>query len=509
MAARLTRRHLLGTFGTAALSLTLPELTVACTPEGKLDSDKDVERADAGDAPYEPADREELLGLPSENGLWQLVNQMNDLGPRYTGGRAHTRFIELLASGLESLGLDVKRDTKKFYRWSARKYGLAVTSNGEMVPVTSYYPYSGETSQDGVSARLYYAGSTGKPDYSGAKGKIVIVDCPIRPLSMDRLFHVTTAYPPEAKDLFPKTAVTAVSQFTSAPTLADALAAGAVGAVLVWTNVSEEAANDQYLPFGRPHQGLPALWVANAAGDRLKTLARAGSEVTLTLVANTDADATTDTIWAELRGQMDDELIIVNSHTDGLNAVEENGSVAVLAIATALSQLPLSSRRRSVVFALTAGNLAIGPASVSAFVQDHPELVKKAVAAVTVQHCGCLEWSDDENGNYRATGSPELGITMASTTGAVRVFEEAMEGTKNERMFAVDTAGSVYFGDGAAFFAARIPTISYIPLPSYLCSTPENGHIDKLSSARMMEEVRAFARAIRLIDGMSADALRG
>jgi hypothetical protein len=504
MAMRITRRNLLGTASTAALGAVLPGLVPACTTERRV-----ATRNEAGaDAAAESPDREELLGLPSEKGLWQLVNQMNDLGPRYTGGRAHSRFVELLAAGFESLGLEVKRDTKKFYRWFAKRYDLSVTASDEVVPVTSYYPYSGETSQDGISARLYYAGSTAKPDYSGAKGKIVIIDCPLGPFSLDRLFHVATAYPADAAEQFPKSVFTAMAQYMGAPMLADAIGAGAVGAVLVWTNVSEEVAKDQYLPFGRPHQGLPALWVANTAGDRLKALARAGSEVTLTLVANSEPDATTDTIWAELPGQTADELIIVNSHTDGLNAVEENGSVAVLAIATALSQVPLPRRRRSVVFVLTAGSIAIGPASVSAFVQDHPDLIKKAVAAVTIQHCGCLEWSDDENGNYRATGNAELGLTMISTKSEIIVFEQAMQGSMNERMFAIDAAGSAYFGDGAPFFAARVPTISYIPLPSYLGSTAPDGHIDKLSPSRMIEEVRAFARAIRLIDGMSAEVLR-
>jgi hypothetical protein len=507
MPARLTRRHWLEVLGAAALGITAPQLVVACRTSSEIPK-SDGGRTRGDDAPIE---HEELSGLPSEKGLWQLVTQMNELGPRFTGSRAHTRYVELLASGLESLGLDVQRDTKKFFRWYARKYGI--TSNGndndETIPVASYYPYSGETSQDGISARLFYAGTASNPDYSGAKGKIVIIDCPISPLSMERLFHVATAYPELAANPFPKTVLTAVSQFSAAPNLADALAAGAVGAILVWTNVSEEAAKDQYIPFGRPHQGLPALWVSNAAGDRLKGLARTSSEVTLTLVANTENDATTDTLWATLPGQTEDELIIVNSHTDGLNAVEENGSIAVLAIATALSQLPLSSRRRSVVFALTTGSVASGPGSIGAFVQDHPDLVKRAVAAVTIQHCGCLEWTDDENGDYRATGSPELGLTMISTSSGVRLFEDAMRGTKNERMFAIDAAGSAYFGDGAPLFAARVPTISYIPLPSYLCSTPSNGNLDKLSPSRMLEEVGAFARIIRLIDGMSADALRG
>src|SRR3954470_6448601 len=99
MATRISRRNLLGTVRTAALGAALPGLVPGCTTERRV-----ATRDEAGaDAAAEPPDREELPGLPSEKGLWQLVNQMNDLGPRYTGGRAHSRFVELLAAGFESL----------------------------------------------------------------------------------------------------------------------------------------------------------------------------------------------------------------------------------------------------------------------------------------------------------------------------------------------------------------------------------------------------------------------
>jgi hypothetical protein len=447
-----------------------------------------------------------LDGLPTERGLFRLVNQMNALGPRFTGSPAHARYVQLLTSGLTSLGLTVERDTKSFLRWSANRWSLVVPSTNEQIPTTSYYPYSGETPAEGVTARLAYAGTARNPDYAGVRGKLVILDCPLDPVPLDTLFHVAAAYPPDAAGTFPKTATSPTEQLLAAPALTGALAAGAVGAILVWTNVSDEEARDQYLPFAQPHQGLPALWVGNGAGARLKALAESQTEVTLTLIADVDPNATTDSIWATLPG-LTNEIIVVNSHTDGTNAVDENGSVAVLAIATAFSLLPLWTRRRTVVFSLTSGQLAAGPGNAAAWIRDHGDLVARTVAAVTIEHCGCMEWSDDTNGVYRATGRPEPGITMTPLGPEVRIFEAAMLGTANLRMFAMDSTNP-YFGNGAAFFAAGIPTISYVPLPSYLFSAPQNGHIDKLSPSRMAAEVLGFARAIRLIDRIDAAALK-
>jgi hypothetical protein len=45
-----------------------------------------------------------------------------------------------------------------------------------------------------------------------------------------------------------------------------------------------------------------------------------------------------------------DEVIIVNTHTDGPNATEENGGLGILALAKYFSRLPKIERRRTLVF---------------------------------------------------------------------------------------------------------------------------------------------------------------
>src|SRR5271165_3872610 len=97
--------------------------------------------------------------LPSQKEVWDQVNWMAQLGPKFTGNKAHTQFVEFLATGLQSLGLDVARDHYTFPRWEAKRWGISVhPASGEKlnIPVTSYWPYSGQTPREGVTGELAY-----------------------------------------------------------------------------------------------------------------------------------------------------------------------------------------------------------------------------------------------------------------------------------------------------------------------------------------------------------------
>jgi len=37
--------------------------------------------------------------------------------------------------------------------------------------------------------------------------------------------------------------------------------------------------------------------------------------------------------------------------------------------------------------------------------QKYPDMIKKAVAALTVEHLGCMEWQDNEQMQYKPTAS--------------------------------------------------------------------------------------------------------
>src|SRR5262249_44337871 len=157
-----------------------------------------------------------------------------------------------------------------------------------------------------------------------------------------------------------------------------------------------------YALFGRALQDVPTLWVGRNAGVQLRKLADAGGEVTLTLDASVVPDTSTETLIATLPGTAPDEMIIVNTHTDGNNATEENGGLGAVALAQYFSRLPKRARRRTLVFVLATGHFAGAYVpSIRGFIERHPDLVKRAVGALTVEHLACREWLDNSSMQYR------------------------------------------------------------------------------------------------------------
>src|SRR6516165_6669560 len=92
--------------------------------------------------------------LPSQQEVWEQQVWMAGLGPKYTGNTAHTQFVDFLANGMESLGLEVERDRYNFPRWDVGP----PLQLGAAFPFSSYFPYSGQTGREGVMAELVYVG---------------------------------------------------------------------------------------------------------------------------------------------------------------------------------------------------------------------------------------------------------------------------------------------------------------------------------------------------------------
>ncbi|HWW83412.1 MAG TPA: hypothetical protein VNZ26_07410, partial [Vicinamibacterales bacterium] len=323
--------------------------------------------------------------LPNQKEVWDHQVWMAKLGPKYTGNPAHTTFVEWLATELKALGLDVARERYTFPRWEANRWNIDVTtSSGDRlkIPVSSYFPYSGETSSAGVTGELVYAGSNPNFKLEGLEEKIAFVDFATNTREWQKTYQTWGVNPPG--EVFPdayrpaRAAINDLTQFKKA---------GAIGVILGWTDVSDANAADQYTPFSRPPQGVPGLYVGRDAGTRLKTLAGTGAKATVILEATTFPNTPTNSLIATLPGASSDEIIIVNTHTDGPNATEENGAIGILALAKYFSKIPRADRRRTLVFPLTTGHFA-GPwvPSIRGVIEKYPELIKKAVAALTVEH---------------------------------------------------------------------------------------------------------------------------
>jgi hypothetical protein len=447
--------------------------------------------------------------LPSQKEVWDHINWMAKLGPKFTGNKAHTQFVEFLATQLQSLGLDVTRDHYTFPRWEAKRWAISAHSaSGQetKIPVTSYWPYSGQTPPEGVTGELVYGGMHPAYQLSGVEGKIVFVDFANEPGMWGEWYQPWDILP--AGTEFPaqhsmiRSPVNKLGAFQKA---------GAAGVILGWNNISDGNAADQYTPFGAALQNIPALYVGREAGSRLKAMAASGAKATVVLEADVFPDAPTDSLVATLPGSSTDEAIIVNTHTDGSNALQENGGVGIVALAKYFSRIPKAERKRTMVFVLASGHFANSYLpSIRGVISKHPDLIQKTVAALTVEHLGSREWADDASlKNFKPTGRDEWILAITRLKSAGDVMTEAFQGLGKRRVAVINPVKGGFFGDGNALAAAGIPTVGFMAAPDYLCTAPENGCIEKLSPELMHAQLQALAKALHKMDSMSAAELKG
>jgi hypothetical protein len=455
--------------------------------------------------------------MPSSDEVWKWQVWMAKLGPKYTGNKAHTEFVEFLASNLKSTGLEISRDRYTLPMWEAKRWAIrARAANGESfdVPVTGYYPYSGSTGKDGVTGPLVHAGNvSGIPRDAkwqlpgDVAGKIVFSEFVHTTMPYEEWWKPWGFYTPETR--FP-TLINGTWGIR-VPTLGDAKQAGARAVIFGHRNISDEHVALLYAPFGRALQDIPALWVGQRAADQLRSIASNGGTVTLTLEATVTPDTPTETVIATLPGVSQDEVIIVNTHTDGPNAPEENGGLGVLALAKYFAGLPKSSRKRTLVFVLTTGHFAGAYVpSIRGFVQKHGDIVKKAVGAVCIEHLGCREWIDNAAMKYVPSGKDELTLVITEFPPTAKVMLDSLQGTADRRAaVVVPTPRGSFNGEAGALSRAGVPAIGYIPIPSYLLVGPADGCLEKLDKKLLYAQLEVLTKVVLTMDGMSAAELKG
>jgi hypothetical protein len=331
--------------------------------------------------------------------------------------------------------------------------------------------------------------------------------------------------------------------------LLDAKDAGVRGVVVAWTGLPDDEVINQYNPFttsypaasGLPSPGdpgCPAVWVGDSTGTQLAALAAGGqASATLVLTADITTGAATETAWGRLKGSGNTgQNIIINTHTDGPNATEENGGLGLLALARHLADLP--SRNRDMYFALVTGHFQlpqfsrtivnpahpeVGQGAVSVWMLDHPGIYQAAVLGVTVEHLGATMWTNDpETGRYVHAGGSEWGTTYTmqrDVISLVNAEQDAYLATVNasgwpDHPVATVRPGTVpaYFGEGSSLYAAGLGTVSLCPLPTYLLQAgdaqqPQLLDLDKLDQRLTYGQILVLAQTIGTLDALPASAL--
>lgn len=455
-----------------------------------------------------------LPDLPSRDELWEWTQQLNAFGPRLTGSTAHRHAVDFIANEAEKIGLQVQRDHRTMQRWTALRYSLSL-SDGQAIPIASPFPYSGKTPADGITAPLMWFD---KPPlhFHACAEKIAVVRVRRRDLSpaiVELMFSRKSALPDDTAD-FARHETSPLLGGLLAVTLMKAKKAGVLGVICVFDGLSKAQAAGQGLPFITPYQDCPALWVDMEVGDRLKEAIERGVSGTLVLEAAVE-NVATDTLFAILPGQHPSEAIIINTHTDGPNACEENGAVGLLALARYRRHQAPESRQRTLIFLWATGHFQIpqlgnGGQASNAWLKQHPELWDgqndhlHAVAGLTIEHLGCTEWKDDlVQGCPLPTGALERDIVYTTNAAMEAVYLQACEGRSKIRSLTVSPRiATLMLGEGQPLHDVGIPTISSCPLPDYLCQELIDGGISRLDPDYLHEQVLTFHRALTLLDNM-------
>jgi len=512
-------------------------------------------------------------GMPGLPEVWQWEEQLVGFGTRYTGSSGHAAYVDWLASQLSTVpGVRMRTDRLTFSRWLARDFALTVSvpaSAGRSgpVPLTYYYPYSGQTPPGGVTGPLVdlglYPAAAGYTEafWASARGGIALVRTAPPVFSLDLAQTVTGGYVPGQISAWAAAEYAAYAAALTNPAwqgifepvpLLDARNAGVLGVVLAWTGVPDEEVVNQYNPFttsypaasGLPSPGdpgCPAVWVGDSAGTELAALAAGGqSSATLVLTADITAGSATETVWGWLEGSGDTgQNIIINTHTDGPNAAEENGGLGLIALARHLAGLP--SRNHDMYFALVTGHFQlpqfsrtilnpahpeIGQGAVSTWMLDHPDIYQAAALGVTVEHLGATMWTGDPvTGQYGPAGGPEWGTAYTMQRDVLSLVN-AEQDAYLAAVAAVNASGwpdypvatvrpgtiPAYFGEGSSLYAAGLGTVSLCPLPTYLLQAgdaqqPQLLDLDKLDQRLMYGQILALAQTIGTLDALPASAL--
>ncbi len=449
----------------------------------------------------------------SKQELLEGMHIMNSFGPRLTGNKSHGEFIAYLKNEIQKMGIEVYSDPFYFKRWEEKASSLTLLGGEEVdIPIASAYPYSGQTDEDGITAELCYVDSLSK--LKDVKDKIAVFDVRnINFLPSELAFDKRSAYPEDVvlPAKYEGPVATSFIQFMYGML---SKCTGAKAVVLIWRGLSDDCVKGQYLSFILGYQNIPMLWLDSTQGDKVCAAARAGQKARLVLTAETEDNALTETFYCVLKGKNEKENIIINTHTDGTNCVEENGPIALLQLMKVLKDREL---KRSHIFVFTTGHFRLphfkdirtGAFQASSrWLAMHRPLWDgkgdhlRCVANLTIEHLGCMEWRD-KDGEYLPTGEVDVELVYTGNKRMDKLYIDAVKDRSLVRTMTLRGHNALHFGEGQNFFTMGVPGVHLVPAPYYLCAVSETDEMDKFNIELMYEQTETFLKLIDKFETMT------
>ncbi|MCC7702975.1 PA domain protein [Janthinobacterium sp. GW460P] len=416
----------------------------------------------------------------------QLVDWQVDLDERRlraTGSARHEAYIDALHERLARAGVKQLRfEPFSFRQWSVQmdNWCLQVMDGDRpgVLQSAGYIPYSGVTPPSGITARVAYLAPGARPDASLA-GKLVLVDMPALAWT-GQAFHQTAVHVHDPhKAMEPDTPYARPFQrLGPLITVLDGLQAAGAAGVIVILDTPTVTADGLYAPNDGKVRQLPGVFVDRGLGQRLRESVLAGTAPVLRLtMAASVRQVQTHNLVGIIPGKSE-ELMVLASHTDGTNGLDDNGANAIVDMAQYLTRLPQDSLPRSVMLLLTSGQLA-GDVGMGEFFDRHQNdgLLQRVAAMLSIGHLGALEVLPGSDGYLRLTGRFEPAAVFAPRTPALMDASYAMlkQADVAPAFVLPSTESGTKYGawPGELQYlraSQRIPTVRYVAQPHYLLS---------------------------------------
>jgi hypothetical protein len=393
---------------------------------------------------------------------WQKY--LNSLPPRLTGSENQANFVKWISDEMKKMDYEVTTDIHYLNYWNPNQ--RSITHKDKNIPLAGYFPYSGLTEPEGITAPLVMGDNNFTTD---VKDKIVVFDIPLSHGAIDFAGNLT-----EHPLLASSNCVNLITK---------AKEKGALGAIFIWDKMSIELAQNEILPFKNAFLDIPGLWVDQDQKAKLTDLAKKGESITLTLTGSYTEHSETQTIYSIIPGSdpSNKESILITTHTDGPNAIEENGPVALLTIMKWLKDNNIKFKQ-TLIFVYVSGHFQQeqvgGPGQHKAthrWLKKFPQYWDgkdghlKAVFGLTLEHLGTL-LDYDKDSKLIHTKTPQPNFLYYSDDKFKDYLKSAVAKVKSDdKVFYLDPhVEKAYFGEGSALFHAGIPNIAMCSMSEVL-----------------------------------------
>jgi hypothetical protein len=481
--------------------------------------------------------RPDPAGLATAPQLRQMNAVVADLGSRPTGSAAHQRYIDWIEQQLHRIpGVKVAEQPFTIQRWTPGSASLALRTGSTWtdLPVADAIPYSHPTGPPGTTAPLTFVPDGSPITAANARGRVVVRPAPPGSVAQSVFFLPLVTYSMHDPHHTISRTGTFYGDFLNydarVTDLRDAGSAGAAGLVFV-----KDLPRRQLLGHSEPYEGeawdVPGVWLGADEGARLTTALASGQHPLgrITVTAGVKP-VVTASVSATIPGQSASRLV-VDSHTDGTNAVEDNGPVAMIAMARYLARLPLRCRPRTIDLAFSTGHFyqrLVSPTTRNGGAEALAEQLDKAYdggsvsAVVAVEHLGAIDYEgvarrDGPGKVLEPTGQPAMQqIFVTPSPPLVHAVEAVVGGYHLDRtavMKGADAPGATspahcsFGGEGTPFDKHLLPTIGIISAPQSLYD-PVFG-LEGIDFDVMRAETLAYTDLLLRLGRLSRPAVAG